>query len=38
VNYNFGLGSAMSVLMLVFLLIMTGLWFLWDRRGHHHGA
>jgi multiple sugar transport system permease protein len=38
VNYNFGLGSAMSVLMLVFLLIVTGLWFLWDRRGHHHGA
>lgn len=38
VNWNFGLGSAMSVLMLVFLLVVTGLWFLWDRRGQRHAA
>ena len=37
VNWNFGLGAAMSVLMLVFLMIVTGLWFLWDRRGHRNG-
>jgi multiple sugar transport system permease protein len=28
VNWNFGLGSAMSVLLLLFLLLMTGLWLL----------
>lgn len=37
VNFNFGLGAAMSVLMLLFLMIVTGLWFAWDRRGHRHG-
>ena len=37
VNWNFGLGAAMSVLMLVFLMIVTGLWFLWDRRGQRNG-
>jgi multiple sugar transport system permease protein len=26
VNWNFGLGSAMSVLLLLFLLVVTGLW------------
>jgi multiple sugar transport system permease protein len=38
VNWNFGLGAAMSVLMLVFLLVVTGLWFLWDRKGQRHAA
>jgi multiple sugar transport system permease protein len=28
VNWNFGLGSAMSVLLLLFLLVVSGLWFL----------
>ena len=28
VNWNFGLGSAMSVLLLLFLLVVTGLWLL----------
>ena len=28
VNWNFGLGSAMSVLLLLFLLLVTGLWLL----------
>ncbi|GAB3596765.1 carbohydrate ABC transporter permease [Microbacterium tumbae] len=32
-NWNFGLGSAMSVLMLIFLLIVTAVWFAWNRRG-----
>jgi len=31
-DYNFGLGSAMSVLMLIFLLVVSGLWFLFERR------
>ncbi len=31
VNWNFGLGSAMSVLLLLFLLVVTGLWLLVDR-------
>jgi multiple sugar transport system permease protein len=37
VNFNFGLGAAMSVLMLVFLMVVTGLWFAWDRRGQRRG-
>jgi multiple sugar transport system permease protein len=28
VSWNFGLGSAMSVLLLLFLLLVTGLWLL----------
>jgi multiple sugar transport system permease protein len=28
VNWNFGLGAAMSVLLLLFLLVVTGLWLL----------
>jgi multiple sugar transport system permease protein len=28
VNWNFGLGSAMSVLLLLFLLVVTGIWLL----------
>ncbi len=28
VNWNFGLGAAMSVLLLLFLLVVTGAWFL----------
>ena len=28
VNWNFGLGSAMSVLLLLFLLVVTGVWLL----------
>lgn len=36
VNWNFGLGSAMSVLLLLFLLVVTGLWLLVaGRRGRH---
>jgi multiple sugar transport system permease protein len=33
VNWNFGLGSAMSVLLLLFLLVVTGIWLLATRRG-----
>jgi len=32
VNWNFGLGAAMSVLLLLFLLLMTGLWLGLTRR------
>jgi multiple sugar transport system permease protein len=36
VNWNFGLGSAMSVLLLVFLLVVTGLYlFVTNRRSRH---
>jgi multiple sugar transport system permease protein len=31
VSWNFGLGSAMSVLLLLFLLVVTGLWLLVSR-------
>lgn len=36
VNWNFGLGAAMSVLLLMFLLVVTGLWLLLTRRRAHH--
>ncbi|MEP7089035.1 MAG: sugar ABC transporter permease [Nocardioidaceae bacterium] len=36
VNWNFGLGAAMSVLLLMFLLVVTGLWLLLTRRRSHH--
>jgi multiple sugar transport system permease protein len=32
VNWNFGMGSAMSVLLLLFLLVVTGVWLLVNRR------
>lgn len=32
VSWNFGLGSAMSVLLLLFLLVITGIWLLVTRR------
>ncbi len=32
INWNFGLGAAMSVLMLVFLLLVTGAWLFFERR------
>jgi multiple sugar transport system permease protein len=38
VNWNFGLGAAMSVLLLLFLLVVTGLWLLITRRRSDHGA
>jgi multiple sugar transport system permease protein len=31
-NFNFGLGSAMSVLLLLFLLVVTGLYLLFTSR------
>lgn len=31
-QWNFGLGSAMSVLLMIFLIIVAGLWALWNRR------
>jgi multiple sugar transport system permease protein len=38
VNWNFGLGSAMSVLLLLFLLLVTGLWLLVTGRRSRRGA
>jgi multiple sugar transport system permease protein len=32
VNWNFGMGAAMSVLLLLFLLLVTGVWLLANRR------
>jgi multiple sugar transport system permease protein len=32
IQWNFGLGSAMSVLLMLFLIIIAGLWALWNRR------
>jgi multiple sugar transport system permease protein len=31
-NWNFGLGSAMSVLLLIFLALVSGALLLWNRR------
>lgn len=36
VNWNFGLGSAMSVLLLLFLLVVTGVWLLVTGRRSRH--
>jgi multiple sugar transport system permease protein len=35
VNWNFGLGSAMSVLLLLFLLVVTGAYLLLTRPRSH---
>ncbi|GAA0398176.1 ABC transporter permease [Acrocarpospora corrugata] len=32
ITWNFGLGSAMSVLLMLFLVVVAGLWALWNRR------
>jgi len=32
VQWNFGLGAAMSVLLMLFLILVSGLWALWNRR------
>ncbi|GIH16573.1 carbohydrate ABC transporter permease [Rugosimonospora africana] len=32
ITWNFGLGSAMSVLLMLFLIVVAGLWALWNRR------
>ena len=32
VNFNFGLGAAISVLLMAFLVIVAGLWAIWNRR------
>ncbi|GAA4177539.1 sugar ABC transporter permease [Phytohabitans flavus] len=32
ITWNFGLGSAMSVLLMLFLILVAGLWALWNRR------
>ena len=32
IQWNFGLGSAMSVLLMLFLVVVAGLWALWNRR------
>jgi len=31
-QWNFGLGAAMSVLLMLFLIVVAGLWALWNRR------
>jgi multiple sugar transport system permease protein len=38
VSWNFGLGSAMSVLLLLFLLVVTGIWLLVNGRGSREGS
>ncbi|MDR2567622.1 MAG: sugar ABC transporter permease [Bifidobacteriaceae bacterium] len=35
-TWEFGLGSAMSVLALLFLLVVTGGWLAWNRRGERN--
>ncbi|GGK81558.1 carbohydrate ABC transporter permease [Mangrovihabitans endophyticus] len=32
INWNFGLGSAMSALLMLFLILVAGGWALWNRR------
>jgi multiple sugar transport system permease protein len=32
ITWNFGLGSAMSVLLMLFLIVVSSLWALWNRR------
>ena len=32
IQWNFGLGSAMSVLLMLFLVVVAGLWALWNRK------
>lgn len=32
IQWNFGLGSAMSVLLMLFLIVVAGLWALWNRK------
>jgi len=32
ITWNFGLGSAMSVLLMLFLILVAGLWALWNRK------
>ncbi|GIG87818.1 carbohydrate ABC transporter permease [Plantactinospora endophytica] len=32
ISWNFGLGSAMSVLLMLFLVLVAGLWALWNRK------
>jgi multiple sugar transport system permease protein len=36
VTWNFGTGSAMSVLLLIFLLVVTGIYLAIVRRGEEH--
>jgi multiple sugar transport system permease protein len=36
VSWNFGTGSAMSVLLLLFLLLVTGVYLALGRRGERH--
>jgi multiple sugar transport system permease protein len=35
IQWNFGLGAAMSVLLMVFLILVSALWALWNRRVHN---
>jgi multiple sugar transport system permease protein len=37
-NWNFGFGAAMSVLMLLFLLVVAGVWMLATNRGRRRAA
>lgn len=32
IQWNFGLGSAMSVLLMLFLVVVAGLWAIWNRK------
>ncbi|AWS41765.1 carbohydrate ABC transporter permease [Streptosporangium sp. 'caverna'] len=36
ITWNFGLGSAMSVLLMLFLVVVSSLWALWNRRVNRH--
>ncbi|MFF1877112.1 carbohydrate ABC transporter permease [Leifsonia sp. NPDC058230] len=36
INWNFGLGSAMSVLLMLFLVIVAGAWALWQRKANRN--
>jgi multiple sugar transport system permease protein len=36
INWNFGLGSAMSVLLMLFLVIVASAWALWQRKANRN--
>ena len=36
INWNFGLGSAMSVLLMLFLVIVAAAWALWQRKANRN--
>ncbi|MCU1477606.1 MAG: sugar transporter permease, partial [Subtercola sp.] len=32
INWNFGVGSAMAVLLMLFLVLVAGIWAIWRRK------